>query len=294
MNTYIIEGGIGKQVAFTAIIDALVKKDKEKIQVHSPYVDIFGGNTNIKFALDANTIPVSDKRILDSQNICFCEPYKANFIKGEQHIIQSYCKLFGVKYDEKMRPKMFTDHYKNDAKRIAGDDDFIVVQFTGGQAPAGFNPQNNYLGGGDPTRNYNQFLAQKVIDRIVEKYEDLKILNFSLPNEPEYKKTERPELIPFAQWHEILKLSNCKGFISVDSCLNHFARSAGRKGVVIWGGTRWTQFGYKQNININNWWNKWDEWDNEWFEPQDPRNIMVEPNVVIEHFEKIYGKELIK
>ena len=30
MNTYIIEGGIGKQVAFTAIIDALVKKDKEK------------------------------------------------------------------------------------------------------------------------------------------------------------------------------------------------------------------------------------------------------------------------
>ena len=32
MNTYIIEGGIGKQVAFTVIIDALVKKDKEKIQ----------------------------------------------------------------------------------------------------------------------------------------------------------------------------------------------------------------------------------------------------------------------
>ena len=98
MNTYIIEGGIGKQVAFTAIIDALVKKDKEKIQVHSPYVDIFGGNTNIKYALDANTIPVHDKRILDSQNICFCEPYKANFIKGDHHIIQSYCKLFGVKY----------------------------------------------------------------------------------------------------------------------------------------------------------------------------------------------------
>ena len=32
MNSYIIEGGIGKQVAFTVIIDALVKKDKEKIQ----------------------------------------------------------------------------------------------------------------------------------------------------------------------------------------------------------------------------------------------------------------------
>ena len=66
MNTYIIEGGIGQQLAFTAIIDSLVKKDKEKIQVHSPYVDIFGGNTNVKFALDENSIHLQDKRILDS------------------------------------------------------------------------------------------------------------------------------------------------------------------------------------------------------------------------------------
>ena len=293
MNTYIVEGGIGKQVAFTAIIDALVKKDKEKIQVHSPYVDIFGGNTNVKYALDSNSIHLQDKRILDSQNIFHCEPYKTNFIKGEYHIIQSFCKLFGVKYDENMRPKMYTDHYKNDAKKIAGDDNFIVVQFSGGQAPAGFNPSNSY-NSNDPTRNYHPHLAQKVVNLIKEKYENLKILNFSLPNEPNYEQTVKPKLIPFAQWHEILKLPNCKGFISDDSCLNHFARSVGRKGVVIWGGTRWIQFGYKENINVNNWWNEWDEWDEERFEPQDPRNIQVEPSELVDYFEKIYGKELVK
>ena len=293
MNTYIVEGGIGKQVAFTAIIDALVKKDKEKIQVHSPYVDIFGGNTNVKYALDSNSIHLQDKRILDSQNIFHCEPYKTNFIKGEYHIIQSFCKLFGVKYDEKMRPKMYTDHYKNDAKKIAGDDNFIVVQFSGGQAPAGFNPSNSY-NSNDPTRNYHPHLAQKVVNLIKEKYENLKILNFSLPNEPNYEQTVKPKLMPFAQWHEILKLTNCKGFISVDSCLNHFARSVGRKGVVIWGGTRWIQFGYKENINVNNWWNEWDEWDEERFEPQDPSNIQVEPSELVDYFEKIYGKELVK
>ena len=293
MNTYIVEGGIGKQVAFTAIIDALVKKDKEKIQVHSPYVDIFGGNTNVKYALDSNSIHLQDKRILDSQNIFHCEPYKTNFIKGEYHIIQSFCKLFGVKYDEKMRPKMYTDHYKNDAKKIAGDDNFIVVQFSGGQAPAGFNPSNSY-NSNDPTRNYHPHLAQKVVNLIKEKHENLKILNFSLPNEPNYEQTVKPKLMPFAQWHEILKLTNCKGFISVDSCLNHFARSVGRKGVVIWGGSRWIQFGYKENINVNNWWNEWDEWDEEWFEPQDPRNIQVEPSELVDYFEKIYGKELVK
>ena len=270
-----------------------MKKDKEKIQVHSPYVDIFGGNTNVKYALDSNSIHLQDKRILDSQNIFHCEPYKTNFIKGEYHIIQSFCKLFGVKYDEKMRPKMYTDHYKNDAKKIAGDDNFIVVQFSGGQAPAGFNPSNSY-NSNDPTRNYHPHLAQKVVNLIKEKYENLKILNFSLPNEPNYEQTVKPKLMPFAQWHEILKLTNCKGFISVDSCLNHFARSVGRKGVVIWGGTRWIQFGYKENINVNNWWNEWDEWDEEWFEPQDPRNIQVEPSEFVDYFEKIYGKELVK
>ena len=51
--------------------------------------------------------------------------------------------------------------------------------------------------------------------------------------------------MPFAQWHEILKLPNCKGFISTDSCLNHFSRSAGRKGVVIWG----KQGGFSWDIN---------------------------------------------
>jgi hypothetical protein len=188
---------------------------------------------------------------------------------------------------------MYTDHYKDGAKKIAGDGDFIVVQFSGGQAPAGFNAQNPY-NSNDPTRNYHPHLAQKVVNQIKEKHEDLKILNFSLPNEPKYEETEQPELMPFAQWHEILKMPNCKGFISVDSCLNHFARSAGRKGVVIWGGTRWPQFGYKQNKNINKWWSEWDEWDNEKFEPQDPRNIMVDPVDVFEQFEKIHGKELVK
>ena len=68
MNTYIIEGGIGKQVAFTAIIDALVKKDKEKIQIHSPYVDIFGGNgtgkTQLLLQLSINSIKNGGERVV--------------------------------------------------------------------------------------------------------------------------------------------------------------------------------------------------------------------------------------
>jgi len=293
MNTYISEGGIGKQIAFTAVIDALVKKDKEQLQVYTHHQDIFRSNPNVKNILDANVIiPEHDKRILESEDIFFCDPYRSNFIKGKIHIIQSYCELFGIKYEEKMYPKIFTDHYKADAKQVVGDDEFIVIQFSGGQNIINFHPQIPHITN-DWNRNYPPFFVEKVIGLIKDKHEDLKILNFSFSNEPTYKETERLNPISFAQWHEILKRPNCKGFISIDSCLQHFASSAGRRGVVIWGGSRWTQLGYKQNINLNKWWSEWNEWDNEKFELQDPRNIMVEPELVFEQFEKIYGKELI-
>ena len=292
MNTYIMDGGIGKQVTFTAIIDALVKKDKEQIQICTFFSDIFKSNPNVKNIYAAWGYPREyGKSILESQNIFYKEPYRSNFVKGEIHIIQSWCELFDLKYEEKMRPELFTDHYNVDAKQVVGDGEFIVVQFSGGQdLGKGNQPVDwmyNFL------RSYPDIFVQKVIDLIKEKYENLRILCFALPNEPKYEKTEPLELMPFVQWHEILKMSNCKGFISIDSCLPHIARSAGRRGVVIWCGSRWTQLGYKQNMNINNWRIEWDEWDNEKFEVQDPRNIMVEPERVFEQFEKIYGKGLI-
>ena len=199
---------------------------------------------------------------------------------------------------------MYTKHYKQMCEQTLlqiwnqphppEEKPFIVIQFQGGQPPINFE-NKMYMGGGDSSRNYPVYLAQKVIDMIHDKYgNELKILNYGLPNEWEFKHSIRPPTIPYAQWHEMLKLPECKGFIGIDSCLQHFAASAGRKGVVIWGGTRWPQFGYKQNRNINKWWKEWDDWDNESFESQDPRNIMVEPRVIVDNFDKIYGKELIK
>jgi hypothetical protein len=41
LNTYIIEGGVGKCAAFTALIPKLKEKDGQAIQIYTPYVDIF-------------------------------------------------------------------------------------------------------------------------------------------------------------------------------------------------------------------------------------------------------------
>jgi ADP-heptose:LPS heptosyltransferase len=79
-------------------------------------------------------------------------------------------------------------------------------------------------------------------------------------------------------WHEILK--DAEGFIGIDSSLQHMSASAKTEGVVIWGSTRFNQFGYSENTNVN--FHMEDTWDETKFNGADPRNAMVDPAKVVQ------------
>jgi hypothetical protein len=68
LNTYIVEGGVGKCSSFTALVDKLKEKAGQPIQVYTPYVQCFANNPNVKLAFE-QTLPLNDKRIMDSNNI---------------------------------------------------------------------------------------------------------------------------------------------------------------------------------------------------------------------------------
>ena len=113
MNTYIVEGGIGKCTAFTSLIPKL--KQKSEVQIYTPYIDCFANNPDVKLVLE-QTLPLQDQRIMASDNIYYSEPYKSNFQFGKQHIIESYCELHGVEYDKSMLPKLYTEQHKDTVK----------------------------------------------------------------------------------------------------------------------------------------------------------------------------------
>ena len=293
MNTYVVEGGIGKCTAFTSLIPKL--KQKSEVQIYTPYIDCFANNPDVKLVLE-QTLPIQDPRIMASNNIYYCEPYKSNFQFGKQHIIESYCEHHGVEFDKSMTPKLYTEQYKEavdkwlkEYKFYKGDgtleqkeiEKYILVQFSGGQPKAGFNANNQYTNI-NPNRNYQPFLAQQVINYLKEEYPDTIIIDCTLPNEPSYMNTIKCDL-HFAQIHELLK--GAEGFISIDSCLQHFSASAEKHGVVIWGSTRWTQFGYSHNKNLQ--FHMKDKWNEEKFIDSDPRNNMVEPKLVIDEYKKL-------
>jgi len=290
LNTYVIEGGIGKCTAFTALIPKLAKKAGEPIQIWTPYVDCYAGNPEVAMAFEQQTIPLNDPRLLKSDNIYYCEPYKSNFVFGKEHIIESYCRLFDIEYDESMKPKLYTDQHQKKADEwltqngVTGD--YVLVQFTGGQSPVMFNPQNQYISS-NPGRNYSPYLAQQVIDKIKMRYKDLTIIDTTLPNEPGYQNTIKCTE-HWAVIHQMLKKS--KGFISIDTSINHFSASTKTKGVVLWGNTRFNQFGYDQNINLH-YHMKQNEWNESKFKENDPRNIMVDPDEVFKAYVSIRGKK---
>jgi hypothetical protein len=48
MNTYVVEGGIGKCTAFTALIPKL--KQKSEVQIYTPYIQCFANNPDVKLS----------------------------------------------------------------------------------------------------------------------------------------------------------------------------------------------------------------------------------------------------
>jgi hypothetical protein len=281
LNTYVIEGGIGKCTAFTALIPSLAKKAGGGVQIYTPYIDCFAFNPDVVMAYE-QTLPLTDPRIMASDNILYCEPYKSNFAFGRQHLIESYCEHFGVEYDPSMTPKLYTSHLKPRAdewlkqNNITGK--YMIVQFSGGQTPVGWSANNIYASH-NPGRNYPHYLAQRVISQIKETFPDIAIIDATLPNEPGYDgATKCGE--HWAVIHELLK--GAEGFISIDSCLNHFSPSAETSGVVIWASSRWVQVGYSHNTNIQLHMGK--EWDESKFYSEDPRNSLIDPAVVMEAY----------
>ena len=282
LNTYVVEGGVGKCTAFSALISKL--KQKADVQIYTPYIGCFANNPNVKLVLE-QTLNLKDPRIMASNNIHYSEPYKSNFQFGKQHLIESYCELHGVEYHKSMTPKIYTEQHKETVKEWLTKNEiekYILIQFSGGQPQMGYNANNQYVNI-NPNRNYQPFLAQQVVHMLREEYKDTTIIDCTLLNEPGYIDTIKANDLHWTQVHEMLK--GAEGFVSIDSCMNHFSPSAEQNGVVIWGSTRWTQFGYTNNTNLH--FHMGEKWDETKFNDSDPRNNMVEPKTVIDEFKKL-------
>jgi len=278
-NTYRVEGGVGKAIAFSALTKLLKDKDGEKIQIYTPYIEVFIDNPDVSLVIDQGTVSIEDPKIMESDNIIFCEPYKGNFAKGNQHLIESFCELLDVEYSSDLKPCIYNtleDSVGAEALKDAKvDGDYIVVQFTGGQSPLGFIETAAYSNG-DPGRSYPPFLAQSFVNLFKQSYPDVIIIGYGLPNEMQLEGVTYLK-IPYIAYKTLT--AGAKAAVTIDSSLGHIVAATETPSVSLWGSTRPSCFGYKEKKMFNG--------SSESFNQHDPRNIMVDPSALLDEVKKL-------
>lgn len=230
-----MEGGLGKQVALTALI-SYFKENYEQLIVLSSYPDVFINNPNVYRAISYTTPYAYEEYFKTADDIVYpCGYRDTNFRKRRIHLIEAACNSINISYNKEMKPELYSNLSEetqiNEIKEKLGN--YIIIQANG--AP-------NVM-----ARDYDINKMAEVVKNIKELYPDLSIINYSLPGATEIAGTIKMNF-PTPIWFALVR--ECETFIVVDSSLQHMSAAYDKKGVVLWGSTNPTCFGWSHNINL--------------------------------------------
>lgn len=258
-----IDGGMGKNVMFTALMPIIAKKYDE-IYIISPYFDIFKCCSYVTDAFPPMQGTLYQELGLNEDcDILYAEPYNnKKFIKKQCHLFEAWLEELEIEKPEGFNPMELKPVLDNIAsefpaienvvnERVNEIKKFIMVQFCGGQSPLG--PQKDQNGNPIPYNDHeegikrNYFKGQELINLLREKHPDCAIVHYALPNEPSYEGTIKLEM-PYLGYH--LLAEKAEKVVCTDSSLQHLATGACKDVTVIWGETRPEHFGWNCNKNI--------------------------------------------
>lgn len=237
-----IEGGLGKNIAATSIIEDVAKKysDRKLIMVVS-YPEIFINNPHIHRVYRVGTTNYFyDDYIRDKDTILFKqEPYhQSGHITQKKHVIENWCDIIGLSYTEQL-PKLYPNAIqKNLSSAYYRNKPIMVIQTNGG----GFNSNYGYAW----SRDLPYYLSVAIAEKFSTDYH---IIQVTRPNSP---------LIPNVE-HITQQTSNFEQFailaasekrVLIDSFMQHAAAAMGLPSTVLWVGTSPINYGYKMHKNI--------------------------------------------
>ena len=258
-----VEGGLGKNVMFTAMLKELAKK-YEKIYVLSPYFDVFKACPYVTDAFPMGQVSTLYQQLClsDDCDVLWKEPYtNQKFIKKQVHLFDAWAEELGITLSQKamdMVPEIsrYTElplvktQTEELLKQLNGQK-FILIQLCGGQSPLA--PQLDKDGKLIPYNDHNEGLkrnyyrGQELVDLLKKTYPEHRILHFALRNEPSYEGADKVQA-PYLVFHKLCK--HADKVVCTDSSLQHLATGVCKDVTVIWGETRPEHFGYACNKNI--------------------------------------------
>jgi hypothetical protein len=237
-----IEGGLGKNIAATALVASVKKKysDRKLILVVS-YPEVFLNHPDIfRVYRVGSTSYFYDDYIKGKDTIIFKhEPYfQSDHIMKKKHLIDNWCDLLGVKY-EKQKPILYPNMIQKDLiYNWTREKPTMILHTNGGPIQQG----SLYSW----TRDMPYGIAQSIVEKYSSKYHIIQIGRDQNHSIPGVEFISQP--LTNHELFSILALSEKR--VLIDSCLQHASVAMGLKSTVLWIGTTPKNFGYDFHSNI--------------------------------------------
>jgi len=263
MDLYLsVSGGLGKHVSALRALRTAARI-YDNIYVCSPYYDLFKSAEYISgvykpeemrdFLFDAVENSDSVLRIDHMYDM-------DRFIRKELNYKDAWGDIVEVEVDDDdynkltIHPLTVYPDLQNQVDEVmkavsdGGFEDFVIVQFWGGQSPLG-DPNAGYTLENEPLkRSYPVHKAQAFVDEFILKHPKTMVVHYALDNEPTLEGTYK-KVIPYLAYYLLSAHDKCRGVISIDSSLPHIT-TGNCKVVTVWGHTLPDSFGYSCNKNI--------------------------------------------
>ena len=241
-----LQGGFGKHIAATAVAKCIKNNYPDRkliitgvwteIYMNLPYVD--------RVYRHGNTSYYYQTYVDDMDSLLFAnEPYfTTDHMNKTLPLVQSWSKMYGLKYDGEMPDVKFNPLQKKTAKEFwpvrANGKPIMVIQTNGGM----FNEQRPYLW----ARDMPVPLAQKLVDHYADDYHIFQVTR------PSCEILDGVEAIkdPMSNMELLSILLNSDKRILIDSCMQHGAAALNLPSVVLWNGTSPKVFGWDMHTNI--------------------------------------------
>ena len=239
-----IEGGIGKNILATAVIDSLKKTDPErKIILVSAWPQVWFNNPNIEQIFPMGQVANLYKNFIKDQDVKIfrVDPYHVeDYILNKKHLIEVWCDLVGAKYDGEL-PKLYFSPLELEGirtKMLQGVTKPIFLLHTNG---GGSGPKSR------PYSWYRDIPVQNAIEVVNYFKNDYHIYQLGYQGQSLIPGCNKLTL----ETREILAAPLfSKKRLLIDSFSQHASVALGIKSVVCWVGNKPEILGYDSHINI--------------------------------------------
>jgi len=236
---FLIQGGIGKNIAATAVAENISKNFPDrKLIVVSPYPEVFLNNPCVHRIYRSNTIQYFYEDFIKNKDTIFFgnEVYQSNeYVVQNKHLVEAWCNMFGLKYSDE-NPRLFLNYpevYEN-AKKFKREKPILLLQTNGGGEGNVYNW----------ARDLPDFLAKDLIDKLKDKYH---IFHIARNDQISFEHTEKINY-NLRDIFCLIQLSQKR--LLIDSFVQHASAALMMPSTVCWIGTHPDKLGYNIHNNI--------------------------------------------